>query len=214
MNDTPTQTCSICKNTKPILEFGKHSNTKSGYRSQCKLCHSKNNCVSEKTEHYKNKRANVRQRNRRYIYNYLQDKSCKDCGDTRWQVLEFDHINQEDKKYQISQMVCSSHSIETIQSEIDKCEIRCANCHKLKTMNQLGFYKNDWKNNSLIEYEVKSIKGVNHPHSKLNFNQVTDIKKYCTLGKGIKSRITEAAIKYNVSIGCITKIVYGYTYTD
>jgi hypothetical protein len=214
MTDGLTQTCSICKNTKPILEFGKHSKYKSGYRNQCKLCHNKRNNLSAATERTKRRRANVRQRNRRFIYGYLQDKFCKDCGDARWQVLEFDHINPEDKKYEISQMVSSSHSIKTIQEEIDKCEIRCANCHKLKTMSQLDLYKNEWEINSLIDYEVTHPKGLSHPSSILDAEQVIDIRKYCIRGAGIRSKIKDMATKYNVSVGCITKVVYGYTYTD
>ena len=57
---------------------------------------------------------------------------CKDCGESNPLVLDFDHVRGK-KIMCISNMVRNSYSIETIQKEIDKCEVRCANCHRLIT---------------------------------------------------------------------------------
>ena len=38
-------------------------------------------------------------------------------------------------------MVKRAVSLDTLKKEIDKCEIRCANCHRRKTAKQFNFYK-------------------------------------------------------------------------
>ena len=38
-------------------------------------------------------------------------------------------------------MIAHGNSIESIQAEINKCEVRCANCHKIKTAHQFGWWK-------------------------------------------------------------------------
>jgi len=54
-------------------------------------------------------------------------------------VLEFDH--DEDKERSISQLVLDGVSWLRISQEIDKCKVRCANCHRKRTAKQLGWYK-------------------------------------------------------------------------
>jgi hypothetical protein len=46
--------------------------------------------------------------------------------------MQFDHVIDE-KRDNISDMARKSLSLETIQTEIDKCEIVCANCHAERT---------------------------------------------------------------------------------
>lgn len=56
---------------------------------------------------------------------------CKDCGIKDWRVLDFDHLNN--KKFNISQAVSRGMSIKTLRQEIKKCEVVCANCHRIRT---------------------------------------------------------------------------------
>ena len=56
-------------------------------------------------------------------------------------VLDFDHVRGT-KKRSIGVMVCSGAvSLETLQEEIAKCDVRCANCHRIKTMAQFGYWR-------------------------------------------------------------------------
>lgn len=79
-----------------------------------------------------------RQENMRRIYEYLLAHPCVDCGETDPIVLEFDHVRGE-KKDGVVNLAC--YGWKTVEIEIAKCDVRCANCHKRKTRKQLG-----WRN--------------------------------------------------------------------
>lgn len=66
---------------------------------------------------------------RQYVTNYLNSHPCIDCGEKDIEVLEFDHVKGVKRKA-ISNLIMQSYSIETLIIEIDKCEVRCANCHR------------------------------------------------------------------------------------
>jgi len=70
-------------------------------------------------------------------------KSCVDCGFDNPIALEFDHRDHLGKKRQgISQMVAEANvSVETLPIEIAKCEVRCANCHRLVTSERGSHWK-------------------------------------------------------------------------
>lgn len=68
----------------------------------------------------------------------MKSNPCVDCGENDILVLEFDHVRGE-KKFNISTRIATSTRWETIKSEIDKCEVRCANCHRRKTAKTLNW---------------------------------------------------------------------------
>ena len=76
------------------------------------------------------------------MIDYLDDKSCVECGMQDSRTLEFDHIKPEDKSFSIARAINDTYSWKTIMSEIQKCQILCANCHKIKTAKEQGWYKN------------------------------------------------------------------------
>jgi hypothetical protein len=138
--------CSKCKRVLNISEF----NWKRKYikkASHCKDCsreyirtHYKN-----KTSYYlrKAKKRNLRLRNeaQNYIGSYLLKHWCIDCGEKDILVLEFDHRVKSRKEYNVSRIIRLTGSIEKLKKEIDKCEVRCANCHRRKTEME----SNSWK---------------------------------------------------------------------
>lgn len=79
-------------------------------------------------------------RNRLWIQEYLTNHPCVDCGESDPIVLEFDHIDPSLKIRGITQVATNS-SLETLQEEVEKCEVWCANCHRRKTAKQLGHYQ-------------------------------------------------------------------------
>jgi hypothetical protein len=55
---------------------------------------------------------------------------CKICGDNRPPVLDFHHRDSAGKDFTVSQMV-NRFSRKRILEEIEKCDILCANCHRI-----------------------------------------------------------------------------------
>jgi hypothetical protein len=70
--------------------------------------------------------------NKKYVDKVKSESGCVDCGETNHIVLDFDHVNGNKYK-SVSAMVHEYYSVNAIQKEIDKCEVRCANCHRQVT---------------------------------------------------------------------------------
>ncbi len=83
---------------------------------------------------YKNKndprKKRFHERNRNYKDDYKRSHPCVDCGNSDIRVLEFDHVRGI-KLLTIANT--SSFSFSRLVEEIDKCDVRCANCHRIKT---------------------------------------------------------------------------------
>lgn len=69
---------------------------------------------------------------RHLVRKYKESCGCADCGISDWRVLDFDHVRGK-KTRPVSTMLQAPHSLEAIFGEIEKCEVRCANCHRIKT---------------------------------------------------------------------------------
>ena len=64
----------------------------------------------------------------------LKSHPCHDCQqsfDTC--CMDFDHRDGTEKKYNIGSMFAHHYSRELIQQELDKCDLVCANCHRIRT---------------------------------------------------------------------------------
>jgi hypothetical protein len=73
----------------------------------------------------------------RYVYQTLQNSFCVDCKETDIRVLELDHV-KDSKLIPVSTMLNKSRwSVQDLKLEIDKCEVRCVNCHRQKTYARL-----------------------------------------------------------------------------
>ncbi len=71
---------------------------------------------------------------------YLATHPCVDCGENDLRLMEFDHVRGQ-KKAAITVLVNRPSGWKTIEDEIAKCEVRCANCHRIKTCEQQGWYR-------------------------------------------------------------------------
>jgi uncharacterized protein YktB (UPF0637 family) len=65
------------------------------------------------------------------LANIKENAGCADCGIKNQIILDFDHL--KDKKYNISQMIRDGFSWKAIMKEVEKCEVVCANCHRIRT---------------------------------------------------------------------------------
>lgn len=75
-----------------------------------------------------------------FSWRYKKLCGCIDCGEKNPVVLQYDHINRELKITTVSQMISDRWSLKNIKEEIRKCEIRCANCHLIKTAIEQNYY--------------------------------------------------------------------------
>lgn len=82
-----------------------------------------------KNGHYLKRQKLNYKRGRSYIDSIRKQSECKICGFDDWRALVFHHRNPEEKEYLISAMCYYPN--ETIQKEMNKCDILCANCHRI-----------------------------------------------------------------------------------
>jgi hypothetical protein len=68
-----------------------------------------------------------------FLAEYLQSHPCVDCGESDSIVLEFDHRDRNTKEFNIGDAVRRRYSLTRTKKEVEKCDVRCANCHRRKT---------------------------------------------------------------------------------
>lgn len=134
--------CNECKIDKSEQEFTFRRKEKGIRHKRCSLCTRRttrdwhrNLSIERKSVRNKSKIASRRERTGRYrieLYEYLNSKGCKNCGERNPVVLDFDHINPDEKEFTISAVV-GNVSKESLWAEIEKCDVLCANCHRKKT---------------------------------------------------------------------------------
>jgi ketosteroid isomerase-like protein len=78
-------------------------------------------------------------RNIRIVLQRLIKAACVDCGLADALVLQFDHV--ESKTKDIASLVRSACSSQRLINELNKCEIRCVNCHRRRTAIQGGWFR-------------------------------------------------------------------------
>jgi hypothetical protein len=70
------------------------------------------------------------------VREYKESSPCMDCNISYPHfVMDFDHREPHKKEYNISSII-NSGSIKKIWTEIKKCDLVCANCHRLRTWNR------------------------------------------------------------------------------
>lgn len=63
----------------------------------------------------------------------LKREPCMDCGNSfPTECMDFDHVRGT-KRYNIGTILSKTLSMELLQEELDKCELVCANCHRIRT---------------------------------------------------------------------------------
>ncbi|MBA2286890.1 MAG: hypothetical protein H0W02_15570 [Ktedonobacteraceae bacterium] len=127
-------------------DFSWKNEAKGTRQHWCKSCLAQAN-----SKHYQNNKqayldraltrnARIYEENKQKLYTYLSLHPCVDCSQTDIRVLEFDHIRGK-KSGDVAKMLGQGYGWPTIEAEIAKCEVRCANCHRLKTMERGGWWR-------------------------------------------------------------------------
>ena len=69
-----------------------------------------------------------RERNKNFVLEKMTP--CIVCGESDPVVIDFHHLDENQKDKGISQMMQSNYSLQKIQEELDKCVCLCSNCHR------------------------------------------------------------------------------------
>lgn len=114
-----TKQCRYCKNFFPEDAFGvaRTTPTKVYRRRKCRDC-------------YRDTKNILIERYFRWINERKVEKGCKRCGVKDARVLDFHHINEKDKLFSVGGFR-RAVGFEQIQKEVEKCEVVCANCHRI-----------------------------------------------------------------------------------
>lgn len=114
--------CSSCKEYKDKSKFCKNARYVDSLHYSCRLCVA-----------VRNKR--VKQENSGWVKKYKENSPCADCNvKYAYYVMDFDHIDPAKKKFMIGRAVSTGgKSLKIIRKEIEKCDLVCANCHRIRT---------------------------------------------------------------------------------
>ena len=138
------KTCSICGAVKPLADFTVARRSRDGHTSYCRPC-----VRGANRRRYRARSEEMRQRLKGFnkklkddralkVFEYLSGHPCVDCGEPDPVVLEFDHRDTATKFRAVAQMIEARYAWDRILEEIEKCDVRCANCHRRKTSKQFG----------------------------------------------------------------------------
>lgn len=119
------KTCRGCQETKPFDQFYKNPNVRTdGHLNWCKPC------IGARY-------AEGRRRRQREVLAYIQaiklERGCADCGfRDHPAALDFDHLPGFIKEHKVATLAAGAKRSK-IDAELAKCEVVCANCHRIRT---------------------------------------------------------------------------------
>jgi hypothetical protein len=130
--------CCTCQQVLPSSEFNKRAKAPDGLQSRCRSCcriwyQNNREAHGVKT---RNRSAPIRARLSQQLCDYLLEHPCVDCGEADIRVLDFDHRDPATKVGAVTTMIVTHESWRLIELEIEKCDVRCANCHRRRTAAQ------------------------------------------------------------------------------
>ena len=135
--------CIKCNESKLETQFRPNKRRPDGLQVYCRSCdkdYQKEWYIKNSEVHKQRAKINnriTRQRNWDFIIDYLNHHPCVTCGEKDIIVLEFHH--KRDKLYGVANLMTST--LKKIKTEIEKCDVLCANCHKRVTAKEFNWYK-------------------------------------------------------------------------
>lgn len=135
--------CSTCGLVKAHAHFAVRRAASDGLQSQCRGCfrdwYERNKTTARAS--IDRRQALVRATNRALLAEYFAAHPCVDCEETDIRVLDFDHRDDVHKRCNVARLLGGGISWEAIVAEIAKCDVRCANCHRRRTCERGGWWR-------------------------------------------------------------------------
>lgn len=72
----------------------------------------------------------IKAKNKKQWDRYKSTLSCINCGFKHPAVIDFHHVNPEEKEYAVNDLVSNKQWVK-VYEEIKKCIALCANCHRI-----------------------------------------------------------------------------------
>lgn len=171
--------CRKCSTPKARADFFTRSNGK--HRTPCKACYTKRSCEyaqkdperrhAWQRDYYHRNIESRRGANRRRMMERRREllvavqalkvnRGCLDCGYRKHPAaLDFDHIRGE-KRASVSVLVARCVSLPTLRAEMDKCVVRCAVCHRIRTHSEDRRYTPRVKMSVRVAEQRKALRGL------------------------------------------------------
>lgn len=145
-SDAVLYECSACGADKTAREFSFADERRKLLNSYCRVCQAAYrhaHYIANKPDYIRRAIAQVagrRVENRREVLAYLKAHPCIDCGIADPIVLEFDHRDRKQKLTEVGKMMVNMRW-ERVKAEIERCDVRCVNCHRRKTARDFRWAK-------------------------------------------------------------------------
>lgn len=133
--------CGRCKEGLPFEAFNKNKSKKDGLGTMCRECwksyyKDKYYKLGKEKERLLRNNQTKRKAMTEFIKEYKEAKPCADCGiKYPSYVMDFDHLDGFEKEFNIGS-ASQRYTLEKVKIEIEKCEVVCANCHRIRTYNR------------------------------------------------------------------------------
>ena len=136
------QRCPSCQIEKPISEFNWRDRAHTRRQSYCRDCSNKawRTWYSDGANRQKHlaqlgERRKQRRGRHKTLIEALKSVPCADCGQVfPPYVMDFDHLGE---KVAPVSALATTYGTEALTAEIAKCEVVCANCHRIRTYARL-----------------------------------------------------------------------------
>ncbi len=190
--------CVTCGLWKPEADFAFQNEAAGRRQGQCRRCQ-----AEYRRGHYlRNReiylqRENTRMRgyreeNRVRLFEYLSVHPCVDCGETEPTLLDFDHRDPATKRSGVAKLA-GSKPWHQVLAEIEKCDVRCANCHRRRTARQFAWGKltrrvRPWRSNVRRKRATSS----RSTTSSISWLEIVDVKRCCAC------RVTKALTEFSL----------------
>lgn len=115
--------CSYGQHWMLITEFGSNTSRNDSLSTNCRKCD------SSKAMERQKRTADARRVRNRSIVEEKRQIGCQACGETDPAILDFHHIDPQQKRGDIGWCV-NQKTTTFLMDELERCVLVCANCHR------------------------------------------------------------------------------------
>lgn len=130
--------CGRCKHELPVTSFAQY---RESLQSYCRACQKEYDAAwyQANRDQRRNKARSDRLAYVEWLDSLKANRPCADCGQIYPSfVMEWDHLPGAEKAFVLGEARNGAYGRRRILEEIAKCELVCANCHRIRTFTRLS----------------------------------------------------------------------------